>query len=127
MLSFAGKAFGNDAYGEIWLDGKIYNVLPKTFRKFSVMHGKEAVYALEEFARKVLIDQEVVNDGFFSPREETMIKSVEDIKTIYLDYHGNLKDIYLDCGAEFTMACKKFDITQAELEAWKNENLGDAP
>ena len=91
MLSFMGKAFGNDAYGEIWLDEKIYNVLPKTFRKFSGMHGKEAVYALEEFAREVLIDQEVVNDGFFSPREETMIKSVSLADRII----GNLLHICL--------------------------------
>lgn len=124
MLSFTGKAWGEDAHGEIWLDGKIYNVLPKAFQLFSGMHGLEAVNALEKFAWKVLVDEEVINNGFFCRCDEEMFKSKEEIKAIYLDYNGNLKDLYLDYGAMFSTACKKFNITSMELEKWKNEGKG---
>lgn len=73
MVEFSGETFRalcSDKGSEIHIDGKRFDILPKTLLKFkNCSNSREYIEAIEFFAYQVLVSKEVSNDDYFKLKE----------------------------------------------------------
>ena len=53
--------------------------------------------------------------------EQLPLYTLDELKTVYKAFDGNLWLIWHECGDRFTDSCRHLGLTKEMMEAWKQE------